>query len=262
MSLSMFSLADKVAIVTGAGKGIGRAIALGLAQAGADVVVAARTAADIDEVAAAIEDTGRKALAIPTDVRNVDQVTSMLNGTLAAFGRVDILVNNAGGYFIAPVSDMSPSGWEAVIKECLDSVFICCKLVGEPMVKQQAGSIISISSVSGIGPYPGAAHYAAAKAGIISLTKTLAVEWAPYNVRVNSIAPGFVETPSTTTFWQQNPKHREAVLQKVPLGRLGKPEDIVGAAIFLASEASAYVTGETIVVSGGLTTSAFDELVL
>lgn len=262
MSLSMFSLAGKVAIVTGAGKGIGRAIALGLAQAGANVVVAARTAADIDEVAAKIEDTGSKALAIPADVRNVDQVTSMLNKTLASFGRVDILVNNAGGYFIAPVLDLSPQGWEAVIKENLHSVFVCCKVIGEPMVKQKAGSIISISSVTGFSPYPGAAHYAAAKAGIISLTRTLAVEWAPFNVRVNSIAPGFVETPSTTAFWQQNPKHRQAVLQKVPLGRLGKPEDIVGAAIFLASEASAYVTGETIVVSGGLTTTVFDELVL
>jgi len=262
MNLSMFSLVGKVAIVTGAGRGIGRAIALGLAQAGADVVVAARTAADIDEVAAGIEDTGRKALAIPTDVRDIDQVTSMLGKTLASFGRVDILVNNAGGYFIAPVLDMSPRGWEAVIKENLDSVFICCKVIGEPMVKQKAGSIISVSSTTGLGPYPGAAHYAVAKAGIISLTKTLAVEWAPYNIRVNAIAPGFVETPATTAFWQENPKHRQAVLQKVPLGRLGKPEDIVGTAIFLASDASAYVTGETIVVSGGLTTTVFDELVI
>jgi len=258
----MFNLAGKVAIVTGAGKGIGRAIALGLAQAGADVVVAARTTADIDEVAAEIEGTGGKALAVPTDVRNVDQVTSLLGKTIASFGRVDILVNNAGGYFIAPVLDLSPRGWEGVLKENLDNVFICCKVIGEPMVKQKAGSIINISSVSGFGPYPGAAHYAAAKAGIISLTKTLAVEWATYNVRVNSIAPGFVETPATATFWQQNPKHRQAILQKVPLGRLGKPEDIAGTAIFLASEASAYVTGETIVVSGGLTTTVFEELVL
>jgi len=238
MSLSMFSLAGKVAIVTGAGKGIGKAIALGLAEAGANVVVAARTAADIDEVA------------------------NLLDKTLASFGRVDILVNNAGGYFIAPVLDLSPRGWESIIKESLNSVFICCRVIGEVMVKQKAGNIISISSIAGLGPYPGAAHYAAAKAGIISLTKTLAVEWAPYNIHVNAIAPGFIETPSTTAFWQQNPKHRQAVLEKVPLGRLGKPEDIVGVTIFLASEASAYVTGETIVVNGGLTTTVFEELVL
>ena len=255
MDLSMFALTGKVAIVTGAGRGIGKAIALGFTQAGADVVVAARTAADIEETAAKIEAEGGKALAIPTDVRNVDQVTDMLNKTLDLFGRVDILVNNAGGYFYANVLDMSPRAWEAVINECLSSVFICSKIIGEQMVKQKAGNIISMSSVAGMGPFPGAAHYGAAKAGIISLTKSLAVEWAQYNIRVNAIAPGWVHTPGAESFYQQNPKLRQEQLEKTPLGRLGKPEDIAGVAIYLASDASAYVTGETIIVNGGLTTT-------
>ena len=248
--------------MTGSSRGIGKAIALGLAGAGAHIVVAARTTADVETSASEIRALGRKALALPTDVRDSEQVAKMVEKTMEEFGRIDILVNNAAGFFKASSLEMSEGAWDALIRENLKSVFLCSKAVGKIMVEQKKGSIINISSMAGLRGYVSNAAYGAAKAGIISLTKTLAVEWAPYNVRVNSIAPGFVETPSTTTFWQQNPKHRQAVLQKVPLGRLGKPEDIVGAAVFLASEASAYVTGETIVVSGGLTTSAFDELVL
>lgn len=255
MDLSMFNLTDKVAIVTGAGRGIGRAIALGFAQAGASVAVAARTAAEIEDTAAKIEAEGGKALAIPTDVRNLDQVTNMLNKTLDSFGRVDILVNNAGGYFYANVLNMSPRAWEAVINECLNSVFICSRVIGEQMVKQKSGNIINMSSVAGMGPFPGAAHYGAAKAGIISLTKSLAVELAPHNIRVNAIAPGWVHTTGAESFYQQNPKLREDQVAKTPLGRLGKPEDIAGLAIYLASDASAYVTGATIVINGGLTTT-------
>lgn len=255
MGLAMFALTGKVAIVTGAGRGIGRAIALGFAQAGADVVVASRTAAEIEDTAAKIKAEGRKALAVPTDVRNADQVANMLQETMDLFGQVDILVNNAGGYFYANVLNMSPRAWEAVINECLNSVFICSRTIGEQMVKQKTGNIINMSSVAGMGPFPGAAHYGAAKAGIISLTQSLAVELAPHNIRVNAIAPGWIHTSGAESFYQQNPKLRQDQLEKTPLGRLGKPEDIVGVAIYLASDASAYVTGETIVVNGGLTTT-------
>ena len=268
MDLPMFALTGKVAIVTGAGRGIGRAIALGFAHAGADVVVAERTAADGEDTAAKVEAEGRKALAIPMDVRNVDQVANMLQKTLDLFSRVDILVNNVGGLFRgnfldmgSHTLDMSAHEWEATINENLNnnltSTFICSRIVGEVMVRQKAGNIINISSIAGLGPYPGAAPYGAAKAGIISLTKSLAVELAPHNIRVNSIAPGLTQTPATAHVWQEN-KYRQGWLKKIPLGRLGRPEDIAGAAIYLASNASAYVTGETIVVNGGLTTAVLD----
>ena len=268
MDLSMFALTDKVAIVTGAGRGIGRAIALGFAQAGADVVVADITAADGKDTAAKVEAEGGKALAIPTDVRNVDQVTNMLQKTLDLFGRVDILVNNAGGLsrgqfsdISSHIFDMSAHAWEAVINENLNnnltSTFICSKIVGEVMARQKTGNIINMGSIAGLGPYPSAAHYGAAKAGIISLTKSLAVEFAPYNIRVNAIAPGLTKTPATAHVWQDN-KYSQGWLKNIPLGRLGRPEDITGAAIYLASDASAYVTGETIVVNGGLTTAVLD----
>ena len=253
----MFSLTGKVAIVTGAGKGVGQAIALGFAQAGADVVVAARTVADIEDTAAKIKVEGRKALAIPTDVRNVDQVTNMLHKTLDLFSRVDILVNNAGGMVATPAIHMSADAWEETIKENLTSIFICSRIVGELMAAQKGGNIINIGSTYGLGPSTSNAAYGAAKAGTISLTKSLAVDWARYNIRVNAIAPGCIETPATHGLYQ-DPKARQARLKMIPLGRIGKPADIVGVAIYLASDASAYVTGETIVVNGGLTSTVFD----
>ena len=258
MDLSMFALTDKVAIVTGGGRGIGRAIALGFAQAGADVVVAARTDAEIEETAAMIRDTGRKALAVPTDVREVEQVASMLDKTMDLFGRVDILVNNAGGATgLTSVLDMGFDIWEANIKVNLTSVFICSKIIGEAMVKQKRGNIVSIASVAGMGPWPNVAHYGAAKAGIISLTKTLAVEWAQYNIRVNAIAPGSIQTPLASRLASLDSPRRQAQLKSTPLGRFGQPEDIAEVAIFLASDASAFITGETIVVNGGQTTTVF-----
>lgn len=258
MDLSLFALTGKVAIITGGGRGIGRAIALGLARGGADVVVAARTASAIEDAAAKIRGEGRNALAVPTDVRNIDQITNLLERTLNAFNRVDILVNNAGGSFSVPFIRLSANAWEAVIKENLSSVFLCSRIIGEAMVKQKTGNIINISSaVGGLSPYPNYAHYAAAKAGIIGLTKTLAVELAPYNIRVNAIAPGIVPTPGSNKATQAPPEYREAQLKRIPLGRFGQPEDIAGAAVFLASDASAYITGETIAITGGLTTTVF-----
>ncbi len=255
MSLSMFNLTGRVAIVTGGGRGIGRAIALGFAEAGADVVVCARTTAEIEDTAAKIEVGGRKALAITTDVQNVDQVTNMLHKTLDLFSRVDILVNNAGGSdFSGQTLGTSVDAWEAMIKENLSSTFICSKTIGAVMVEQRTGSIINISSLMGVGPSPLAAAYGAAKAGIINLTKTLAQEWGQYNIRVNAIAPGCIETPVIERLYRENPKLRQARLETIPLGRIGKPVDIVGVAILLASDASAYITGETIEVGGGLRT--------
>jgi NAD(P)-dependent dehydrogenase (short-subunit alcohol dehydrogenase family) len=189
MSSPPFSLEDKVAIVTGAGRGIGKAIALGMADAGAHVVAAARTAADIEATASEIVAKGRKALAVATDVRLNDQVTNLVDRTVNEFGRVDILVNNAGGSFIVSTMEMSEGGWDAIIRENLKSVFLCSKAAAKVMMNQKKGAIINIASVAGLRAYTPNAAYGVAKAGIVNLTKTLAIDLAPYNIRVNAIAP-------------------------------------------------------------------------
>lgn len=249
MSLNSFSLADKVAIVTGAGRGIGKAIALGLADVGASVIVAARTASDIENTAAEIEKKGRKALAIPTDVRLSDQVNNLINSTIKEFGKVDILVNNAGGSFNVPIMNMSEGGWDAIVRENLKSVFLCSQTTAKVMIDQKSGTIINIASIAGLEAYIFNASYGAAKAGVISLTKTMAVELAKYNIRVNAIAPGFIATEGVL----QLIGHYPEVSKQIPLARLGNPEDIVGGVIYLASDASLYVTGATLVIDGGLT---------
>jgi NAD(P)-dependent dehydrogenase (short-subunit alcohol dehydrogenase family) len=257
MNLSIFDLTDKVAIVTGGSRGIGKAIALAFAQAGADVVVAARSADAIKETAAQIRKEGRKSLAVPTDVRSIDQIKNLLRQTLDLFGSIDILVNNAGGDSGGGgyVLEMSIDDWRDGIDLNLNSLFYCSKIIGEVMVRQKSGNIINISSGMGFGPFPGASHHAAAKAGVINFTKSLALEWAPYNIRVNSLAPGITETELTSKHWQEHPEHLETTLKNVPVGRIAQPEEMAAVAIFLASPAASYITGETIYVSGGLFTT-------
>ena len=249
---SMFSLTDRVAIVTGAGRGIGKALALGLAQAGADVVVAARTAAKIERTAAEIRDLGRRALPMPTDVRISEQVANMVKRTLEEFNRIDILVNNAGSGFLAPALKLSEGGWDAIMRENLKQYFLCSKAVAETMIEQGKGNIINISSMEALRATVSNPAYAASKAGIISLTQSLAVEWAPYHIRVNALVPGHIGTRGVLKLLEENPNFQD-MLKRVPLGRIGEPEDIVGATIYLASDASDYVTGTTIVIDGGLT---------
>jgi NAD(P)-dependent dehydrogenase (short-subunit alcohol dehydrogenase family) len=251
---SLFSLANRVAIVTGAGRGIGKALALGLAQAGADVVVAARTAADIDKTAEKIRALGGRALPVPADVRESEQVANMVSRTLEEFNRVDILINNVGGTPKRPVLQQSERSWDAVMRLNLTTTLLCSKAVAEAMIKQGKGSIINIASAIGRGNLPYFSAYAVSKDGVISLTQRLALEWAHYHIRVNAIAPGFVETEMAGRYFQEDADLREE-LKRVPLGRAAKPEDIVGAAIYLASDASDYITGTTITVDGGLTRS-------
>jgi len=251
MVLSRFALTDRVAIVTGAGRGIGRGIALGLAQAGAHVVVAARTAADLENIAGEIHKVGRRALSVPTDVRDSGQIANMVERTMTEFGKIDILVNNAGGFSIRPVLQMPEELWDAIMGKNLRSVFLCCKAVGAVMVEQRRGSIINISSAGAGFPDPEAAHYGAAKAAINSLTQSLAVEWGPYGVRVNTLSPGLVQTPGADYEHLGGSEMIKVRLQAIALRRVGTPEDLVGAAIFLASDASAYVTGANILVHGG-----------
>jgi NAD(P)-dependent dehydrogenase (short-subunit alcohol dehydrogenase family) len=249
MNLQLFNLEDRVAIVTGAGKGIGNAMAVGLADAGANVVVAARTKSEIEQVASQIEQKGTRALAVPTDVNIQDQINSLVEKTVKKFGKIDILVNNAGGTTEIPAMEMSQADWDANMNLNLRSAFLCSQAAGKVMISRTKGSIVNLSSMHGLRANSANAAYGAAKAGIINLTMTMAIALAQYNVRVNAIAPGYVITRPVFHSYAANPE----VVRQIPLRRLANPEDIVGAVIYLASDASLYVTGATIVVDGGLT---------
>ncbi len=263
MGLSMFSLKDKVAIVTGRGGGIGKGTGLEFAEAGANVVVAGiniydqtRTEADLEAVAGEIRGLGSKALAVPADVRESAQVDNMVQKAVEAFGGIDILVNNVGGMFFAHLLEISEKGWDATMRENLKVPFLCSKAVASVMVQQKRGdAIINIASGMALVAYPQAPHYAAAKAGVIHLTKSMAVELAPYHIRVNAIAPGLIEHESQTQGRKSSNQptseaDRAAILKQIPLGHTGRPRDIAAAALYLASDASRYVTGSILVADG------------
>lgn len=248
MILDRFSLKGKVAIVTGAGRGLGQGIAVGFGEAGADVVCTARTVEQIQDTAAQVRQTGRKALAVACDVRDMEQIESMVRNTMQEFGRVDVLVNNAGGGLFRSVMGASQRSFESDLRTNLISVFLCIKAVAPIMQQQKAGSIINISSRDSQMPSLGMGAYGAAKAGVNSLTKTLAWELAPY-VRVNSILPGSVLTPTNMEFLGSV---NDLLIEATPARRTGKPEDIALAAIYLASSASEWVTGKLLEVDGGM----------
>lgn len=253
MSTKLFSLEGKVALVTGASRGIGRAIAIGFAEAGADVAVAARSEGDLETLAKEIDSLGRKALVLPTDVRDRDAIQSMFDKTVEAFGRLDILVNNAGGSnFMAPVVGLRPDGWDKLRTLNLDSVFHCTQIGAQKLLEAGGGSIIQIASVAGIQGAQGLSPYSAAKAGVIMFSQAVAKELAGSNVRVNSIAPGWIDTPLNEWMTSDEGTLREAE-KMIPMGRIGKAEEIVGGAIYLASDASSFVTGTTLVIDGGQT---------
>ena len=251
--LSKFRLDDKVAIVTGGGKGIGKAIALCYAQMGADVVVAARNLAPLEETAAEIEALGRKALPLVTDVTKSDQIAKLVETTMKEFGHIDILVNNAGGVMpLTPMVNISDEEWDWSIKIDLTSTFLCSRAVLKPMLKQRRGRIISISSVVGVVGNPGQANYASAKAGIIGLTRSIAKEVGSRGITVNAVAPGFIDTEMTA---QLQADWREQLKKQIPLGYLGAPEDVAEAVAFLASDAARYITGQVLGVDGGMAVS-------
>jgi 2-deoxy-D-gluconate 3-dehydrogenase len=253
MGTEIFSLEGKRALVTGASRGIGAAIAIAYAEAGADVAVGARSEADLETVAGKARATGHKAVAIPCDVTQRDQVYATVERAVAELGGLDILVNNAGGSgFMAPLVATREDGWEKGIRLNLDSVFWFCKAAGAHMLGRGSGSVINIASVAGVRSSPLLSFYGAAKAGVINLTKSLAIEWGESGVRINSIAPGWIKTDLNKTLWS-DPQTAEGMMRPVPLKRLGEVEDILGAAIFLASDAASYVTGHTLVVDGGIT---------
>ncbi|MFQ5826220.1 MAG: SDR family NAD(P)-dependent oxidoreductase [Dehalococcoidia bacterium] len=257
MGLELFDLTDRVAVVTGAGRGIGKSIALSLAEAGAHVVVASRTASQVEETAEEIGKLGRKSLAIPTDMQYAEPVENLIARTKKEFGRIDIMVNNAGGNFYRPFAEMTERAWDALIREDLKSVFLGTSAAGKIMLEQRRGSIINVASAAGFIPFPGMVHYATAKAAVIHFTRSLAHEWAPYNIRVNGIAPGFIETPGVTDFLNalqdKGPGMAQEFMSNIAMGRIGRPDEIKGLAIFLASDASSYITGVTVEITGGIT---------
>jgi 3-oxoacyl-[acyl-carrier protein] reductase len=245
----MNRLAGKIAIITGAGQGIGRAIALGMAGEGATVAVAEINDEKAREVRGELEQRGHKALAVPTDVANENSVNAMVKKCVAEFGGVDILVNNAGVYPRCSVADMTEETWDRVIGINLIGAFLCARAVIPEFLKRERGSIVNISSGAAFqGPRNGA-HYAASKAGLIGFTKALALEIAPHGITVNAICPGMTDTALPRANRSEDDIRKHA--QEIPLGRIAQPEDLVGPAVFLVGDAGRFVTGQTIFVNGG-----------
>ncbi|MFT9488133.1 MAG: 3-oxoacyl-[acyl-carrier-protein] reductase [Tepidibacillus sp.] len=243
-------LNSKVAIVTGASRGIGREIALALAEAGANVVINYMGNRErAEEVAELVKELGRVALVVQADVSNPDDVENMVNLTLTKFGKIDILVNNAGITRDNLIMRMKVEDWDTVIDTNLKSVFLLSKAVSRQMMKQREGRIINISSVVGVLGNPGQANYVAAKAGVIGLTKTLAREFASRGITVNAVAPGFIETDMTASLKEEI---RTQLLSQIPLARLGSAKDVAKVVRFLVSEDASYMTGQVLHVDGGM----------
>jgi 3-oxoacyl-[acyl-carrier protein] reductase len=242
-------LAGKVALVTGAAQGIGKAVALLLAQNGADTVVSDINLEKAEETAKEIQSLGRKALAIKVDVAQLGEVEKMVEASLAQFGKIDILVNNAGIARDKLILRMTEEDWDAVLNINLKGTFNCTKAVVRHMSKQKSGKIVNIASVVGEMGNAGQGNYAASKAGVIGFTKTIAREFAQRGINVNAIAPGYIETSMTEALPD---KAKEELQRLIPMDRLGKPEDVAEAVFFLVSEASSYITGQVLNVNGGI----------
>ncbi len=242
-------LKDKVALVTGSARGIGKAIAMSLAPTGADIVVADVNLQEAEKTASEIEALGRKSMAISMDVTDFTKVEEAVNKILDKFTKLDILVNNAGITKDNLLLRMGQQEWDAVLSVNLKGSFNCIKAVSRPMIKQRSGKIVNIASIIGIIGNPGQANYSASKAGLIALTKTAAKELASRNINVNAIAPGFIQTDMTAKLPEQlQQKMKEAI----PLDKFGTADDVAAACLFLASDDSSYITGQTIVVDGGM----------
>ena len=252
MTPELFNFTDRVAIVTGGGTGIGAATALMLARLGADVVIASRKAevlqAKAAEIAAA---TGRRCIAIPTDVRAEEQVTRLVEQTVAHFGRIDILINNAGGTILAPLKDVASTSWMKSFDLNIHSAYYCTREVGKHFMSQGSGVIVNVSSMAGVHGTKGGAPYSASKAALQMFTRVAAAEWGPYGIRINCVAPGMILSEVATEHLKASKIDIEAATKIFPLQRAGRPEDVANAIVWFASDAAGYVSGETLAVCGG-----------
>jgi NAD(P)-dependent dehydrogenase (short-subunit alcohol dehydrogenase family) len=247
-----FEVSGRVALVTGAARGIGRACALALAHAGADIALGMRDVGADAGLRAEIEALGRRALPLQMDVAHLDQIERSVQETVSHFGRLDILVNNAGLGPSNPAEDVREEDFDLTVTVNLKGTFFASQAAGRVMIRQRYGRIVNLSSQAGFVALPTESIYCMTKAGIAHLTKCLALEWAPYNITVNAVAPTFTATPGTER-WLSNPDFAADVISRIPLGRVGRPVDVAGAVLFLASPAASMITGATLLIDGGWT---------
>jgi NAD(P)-dependent dehydrogenase (short-subunit alcohol dehydrogenase family) len=256
---SLFDLTDRVAIVTGASRGLGQTFARALARAGADLVVTSRTRASLDACQREIEALGRRAVPLELDVRDENSIRRMADGAIEAFGRIDILVNNAGCNVRKPAADVTWDDWNLVLDTNLRGAFFVAQAIARHMLPRRSGRIVNIGSVTSVFGYAGLGPYGASRGGIRQLTMSLADDWGPHGITVNCLAPGWFKTAQNAVLYEDQ-EWVNYLVDRIPLRRPGRPEDLEGAIVFLASDASAYITGQTLLVDGGITTGSIRAL--